>query len=333
MKKLVALLLAVLMMATLCVGYAESADEFNPKDYKIGYVTGIKGNAVIQTIMMSYFNKIDELGYDPYCYAIDGNDVAQLVTTGISALANDLDALIVYKDISALALYQEAERLGVPTIAIHMPVAEDSGANCMADCLGDPTEIGYKGGMALGEELVRRGVESGSIAVTIGSLNNLTQANIDGFNQAMANFPQYKVLEVVQEGTDLAAALQYEAGILQANPDVVGVWAPNGGAATTWPQTLEAAGYEKGKVVVVGHDYTLTNLEAIRSGWTYACIAQPLVEEVQLAVEIFDNYFRTGEGPAEYYNAIEADLITQENVEEYQQLVNQVSEWFATYQG
>ena len=333
MKKL-ALLMAAILLLTLCVGpaTAETA-EFNPKDYKIGYVTGIKGNAVIQTIMMSYFNKIDELGYDPYCYAIDGNDVAQLVTTGISALANDLDALIVYKDISALELYQEAERLGVPTIAIHMPVDEDSGANCMADVMGDPTYIGYTGGMALGEELVRRGIESGSIAITIGSLNNLTQANMNGFNEAMKQFPQYKVLEFVAEGTDLAGALQYESAIVQANPDLVGVWAPNGGSATTWPQTLEAAGYEKGKVVIVGHDYTLTNLEAIRSGWTYACIAQPLVEEVQIAVEIFDHYFRTGEKPEKYKVECSVELITQENVEDYQKLVDTVSEWFATYSG
>ena len=35
---------------------------------------------------------------------------------------------------------------------------------------------------------------------------DLTQANMNGFNEAMKQFPQYKILEFVAEGTDLAGA-------------------------------------------------------------------------------------------------------------------------------
>ena len=311
---------------------APPVEEYNPKTKKIGYVSGLRGNPVIQTIIMSYCNTMEELGYEPHVFTVDNNELAQIIAAGEAGLATGLDALIVYKDVSAMELYKSAEAQGVPTICIHFVLPENSGTGAMANILAEPYEIGRVSAKALGDELVRRNINSGSIGITMGAPAANVMENIRGFKDVMKEkYPQYKVLEEVEEGFDVAVVLQRQAAIVQSNSDLIGVYTPNGNGATHWALTLDSMGKPKGEVVVVGHDYTASNLDTIRNGQVYACIAQPLLEHVDLAVRAFDKYLRTGEKPASYTIHCNIGVITKDNVEDYQGIVEQVKVWFEKF--
>ena len=105
-----------------------------------------------------------------------------------------------------------------------------------------------------------------------------------GFEEGMKAYPDITIVAKQTANFDRAAALDVTTNLLQANPDVTGLFAENDEMALGAIQALGAkAGTD---ISVVGFDGTADGLAAIEAGTLVATIAQQPAELGRLAVEL-----------------------------------------------
>lgn len=93
-----------------------------------------------------------------------------------------------------------------------------------------------------------------------------------GFAEGIAKYPNIKVVASQTAGFDRTKGLDVAMNLLQAHPDVVGIFAENDEMALG---AVEAAGPRAGKDIhIVGFDGTAEGLDAVRAGSMDATIAQ-----------------------------------------------------------
>jgi ribose transport system substrate-binding protein len=180
----------------------------------------------------------------------------------------------------------------------------------------DPAEYASKAALAIGGLIGGKG----TVALTQGGFNPTENRVADTIRKTMSEkYPDVKVLPSEIEGFDLSAAASKAASIIQANPGLTAALSTTGGGASAWAQALRDSGR---KIFVIGMDYTRINLDLVKSGEVYAVIGQPLWDESFGAAELLDKALRGEKLPA--WTRLEAPLITKENLEPFQKLMDKV---------
>ncbi|WP_037572938.1 sugar ABC transporter substrate-binding protein [Phaeacidiphilus oryzae] len=204
------------------------------------------------------------------------NDPAQQITD-INNLANQsVKGLVVAPiDSSAIAAgLDQAQRKGIPVVAVD--VAPDKGKVAMV-VRADNVAYGLKACDYLGQH-----VKSGKVVQIQGDL-----ASVNGRDRSEAfdscvkkKYPGLKVLEVPAAWQSDKAASGL-AAVLNANPDVKGIYMQAGGVylAPTL-ETLKTKGLLKpagqaGHITIISNDGIPQEFQAIRSGQIDATVSQP----------------------------------------------------------
>lgn len=194
--------------------------------------------------------------------ATQANQLADAASQGFDAVvlnATDSDAIV--------PSVQALNDAGIPVIAVDRPV---NGAEVATFVASDNIALGKLGGEALMEAI---GSE-GSVAVLRG-ISGLPSSNerFEGFNSVVDQVAGVEVVAAQVADYDRARGLDVMSNILQANPDIVGVFAENDEMALGAIQALGArAGTE---VFVVGIDGTPDGLQAVNDeGTLFATVAQ-----------------------------------------------------------
>jgi D-allose transport system substrate-binding protein len=126
----------------------------------------------------------------------------------------------------------------------------------------------------------------GKVAVIEGKAGNPTgQDRHDGFVATIEAAGNFTVAASQPADWDRARALNAAADILQANPDIVGIYACNDTMALGVVEAVKAGG-KAGQVVVIGTDAIPQALEAIRSGDLAGTVAQYPAEEARIATSL-----------------------------------------------
>lgn len=193
------------------------------------------------------------------------NQLADAVSQGFDAVllnATDSDALT--PSVEALAA------AGIPVVLVDRFV---NNATYKTYVASDNVELGRLGGQALAEAVGGKG----EVAVLRG-ISGLPSSNerFQGFNDAMKQFPDIKVVAAQGAEYDRAKGMDVMSNILQANPNIVGVFAENDEMALGAVQALGSAAGKS--VFVVGIDGTPDALDAIKTGTMYASVAQQATE-------------------------------------------------------
>lgn len=197
--------------------------------------------------------------------ATQANQLADAISQGFDAVvlnATDSDAVV-----PAVEALNEAD---IPVIAVDRAV---NGAEVETYVASDNVQLGQLGGEALIEAI---GGE-GSVAVLRG-ISGLPSSNerFEGFNNAVDAAGGVEVVSAQVADYDRARGLDVMSNILQAEPDIVGVFAENDEMALGAIQALgERAGTD---VFVVGIDGTPDALTAIEDGSMFATVAQQAAE-------------------------------------------------------
>jgi len=170
------------------------------------------------------------------------------------------------------------------------------------------------GGKQAAMELAKSMNEKGSIIVLQGVAG--TSASRDrgaGFTEGLKAFPGIKVVAKQTANFDRATALDVATNLLQAHPEVTGVFAENDEMALG---AIQALGAKAGtSVKVVGFDGTTDGLTAIKEGKLVATIAQQPAKLGQLAVELAAKAIK-GE-KVEATVPVEVVSVTKTNVGDY----------------
>jgi ribose transport system substrate-binding protein len=144
---------------------------------------------------------------------------------------------------------------------------------------------------------------------------NVAQDRSKGFEDEMAaKYPNIKIVAKQPADFDRAKALNVMTNLLQANPDVNGVYAANDEMAMGVLSALKARNLN-GKVMLVGNDGIKDALDAVTAGDMYATFAEsPFNEGVQVA-DIAGNILNGKNPPPQ--TILEGQLVDKTNVAQY----------------
>ena len=294
MKKLVALVLAVVMLSCCAISLAETVDYANFKidpaqipqeklDTTLYLAVSVRGleNPYIATInegMKLFAKYLDSIGQKYEMQVLDSQgDSAKEVENMRQFAAKANGNAIAYadpnEDTIAYSLAEGmAESGGFLGTAWNKPAdvgPADLTPNWVIHTSPDNVVNGYNISKALFDSMGGKG----KIFVCQGLLGN-TAANdrYAGLQQALKEYPEIVVAhdDTANWNTDEALAL-VETWLTQ-DADVGGVWCANDNMATGALQALDNAGL-KGKVGVVGIDANTDIVEAVRDGFVTATVS------------------------------------------------------------
>lgn len=143
---------------------------------------------------------------------------------------------------------------------------------------------------------------------------NVAQGRSQGFEAAIAKYPGIQIVAKQPANFDRSQALNVMTNILQAHPNISGVYAANDEMAMGVLAALKAVGKE-GKVVVVGNDGIKDALVAITKGDMYATNAESPFEEGVKVAQIAGDILNGKTVPPA--TTLEGQLVTKANVNQY----------------
>ncbi|WP_065964514.1 substrate-binding domain-containing protein [Curtobacterium sp. UCD-KPL2560] len=207
------------------------------------------------------------------------NDSAQQANQLQTASAGSTKAVIVNPvDSDAVGSSVKAlNKADIPVVAVDRTV---NGADVDSFIASD----NVAGGEQAAEDLAKAIGEKGTILVLQGQAG--TSASRDrgeGFAEGLKKFPNITVVGSQTANFDRATALDVTTNLLQAHPDVNGIFAENDEMALG---AIKALGSKAGSSVkVVGFDGEADGIEAIENGTLAATVAQQPAKLGALAVE------------------------------------------------
>jgi len=181
---------------------------------------------------------------------------------------------------------QQAQEAGIPVIAFDSGVESDI-----------PVTTAATDNKAAAAEAAKQMVElvggSGKIALVVHDQTSVTGIDRrDGFvDYIEENAPDIEIVDIQYGGGDQLKSTDLAKAILQANPDLKGIYGSNEGSAIGVVNAVTELGLE-GKLTVIGFDSGQAQIDAINDGLMAGAITQNPVgigyETVKAAVEALD---------------------------------------------
>jgi ribose transport system permease protein len=197
-----------------------------------------------------------------------------------------------------------ANKADIPVVGVDRGVNKADTAALVAS---DNVEGGRLGARALAEKLGGKG----KIVILQGQAGtSASRERGAGFAAGLKEFPGIEVVAKQPADFDRTKGLDVMTNLLQAHPDIDGVFAENDEMALG---AIKALGSKAGKSVqVVGFDGTPDGLKAVESGTLFASVAQQPKELGRIAVQ---NALRAADGEkAEEMVKVPVKVVTKENV-------------------
>jgi ribose transport system substrate-binding protein len=309
MRTRATMLLAMLLLAVLATALAAGCQRGGGEGggARIGLSVSTLNNPFFVTLRDGAQSAADEAGAELIVSdaqndtAQQQDDIQNFVTQQVNViLVNPVDSDAVVPAIEA------ANQANIPVIALDRGA---SGGELATTIASDNVQ----GGNLAGEELIRL-VGSGSVAQLEGTPGaDPARDRGQGFQDAIDAQSAVEVVASQSANFDRAEGLNVAENILQANPDIAGIFAQNDEMALGAVQALgDSVGDE---VKIVGFDAIEDALSAIQDGTINATVAQQPAEIGSLGVE---NAIRVINGESVEENIpVEVQLVTPENVSEF----------------
>ncbi|MFG2477272.1 substrate-binding domain-containing protein [Streptomyces fagopyri] len=227
------------------------------------------------------------------------NQLQNFTSSGLgSIIVNPVDS-----DAAGPAV-RSANKADIPVIGVDRGVNK---ANTAALVASDNIAGGKLGAKALAEKLGGQG----KIVILQGLAGtSASRERGAGFAEGLKAYPGIKVVAQQPADFDRTKGLDVMTNLLQAHPDVQGVFAENDEMALG---AIKALGSKAGKSVsVIGFDGTPDGLKAVKNGTLYASVAQQPTELGRIAVE---NALKSAEGKkVEKTVMVPVKVVTAQNV-------------------
>ncbi|MFF1651768.1 substrate-binding domain-containing protein [Streptomyces sp. NPDC058255] len=227
------------------------------------------------------------------------NQLQNFTSSGLgSIIVNPVDS-----DAAGPAV-RAANKAGIPVVGVDRGVNKADTAALVAS---DNIAGGELGAKALAEKLGGKG----KIVILQGLAGtSASRERGAGFAEGLKAYPGIQVVAQQPADFDRTKGLDVMTNLLQAHPDIQGVFAENDEMALG---AIKALGSKAGKSVsVIGFDGTPDGLTAVKAGTLYASVAQQPKELGRIAVE---NALKAAEGKkVEKTVKVPVKVVTKENV-------------------
>lgn len=301
------LMIAALLVLTL--GGCSPGKNQQPK--KIAIVVSTLNNPWFVFLAETAAKKAKELGYQSKIFdsqnntALESDHFENAIASGYNAiLFNPTDAA------GSVANVNKAKAAGVPVFCMDREInSKDAAAS---QILSDS----YSACIDLGKLFVSALHQKGKYAELLGIVSdNNTWNRSKGFHSVVDNYPDLKMVAQQSADFDRNKAMEVMESILQAHPDIDGVFCGNDAMALGAYQAMLAAGKAE-KVKVYGFDGADDAITSIKEGKLKATAMQFPKVIAEMAATDADQYFK-GKTDFPKKLTIPVDVVTSENVNKF----------------
>ena len=255
--------------------------------------------------------KAKELGYETKIFdsqnntALESDHFENALVSGYQAIlfnSTDADGSIVN--------VQKAKSAGVPVFCMDREVNSTDAAT--SQILSDS----YSGSVAVGKYFVQQLNKKGEYVELLGLVgDNNTWARSKGFHSVADNYPNIKMVAQQSADFDRNKAMEVMESMLQAHPNINGVFCGNDAMAMGAYQALAGAG-KANQVQVFGFDGADDVIAAIKAGKIAATGMQFPKVMAQKAAVFADEYLK-GKRDFAQKIPVAVELVTKANIEDY----------------
>ena len=238
-------------------------------EYDLAFVQGVAGDEFYITMQCGIEEAAAELGARVTTQGAQEFDPTLQTPIVDSVVAAAPDALLIAPtDVTAMRRpIQAAIDAGIEVVLVDTTLEDPSGvvSQIASDNIG--------GGAAAFDAIEAANPDGGKVLI-IGVEPGIstTDARAEGFEAAVAENPAFTSLGVQYSQNQPARAAEIVTGALQADPDIVGIFAANLFAAEGAATGIRQAAVEG--ITVVGFDAGPAQVEALKEGTVQALVAQ-----------------------------------------------------------
>ncbi|MGW3424448.1 ABC transporter permease/substrate-binding protein [Streptomyces phaeochromogenes] len=300
--------LAVVLVAAIVGGLSLFNNGSSSSNPKVGLSLSTLNNPFFVQIKEGAQAEAKKLGAD-LTVTDAQNDASQQANQLQNFTSEGVDSIIVNPVDSDAAgpSVRSANKSDIPVVGVDRGVNKAETAALVAS---DNVEGGKLGAKALAEKLGGKG----KIVILQGLAGtSASRERGAGFAEGLKAYPDIDVVAKQPADFDRTKGLDVMTNLLQAHPDVQGVFAENDEMALG---AVKALGSKAGKSVqVIGFDGTPDGLKAVKEGTMYASVAQQPKELGRIAVE---NALRAADDKeVEKTVKVPVKVVTSKNVDEF----------------
>lgn len=255
--------------------------------------------------------KMAELGVKAEFLGPEKSDAAKQVAIFESVVARKPAAIAVSPNDpnTVMESISKAMAAGIPVITWD---ADAPGSERLLYIGTDNVAAGRTAGETLAELIGGKG----KVAILHGALTALNaQQRVQGFEEALANYPDIEIVAVEPTEDDPALALSKAEALLQAYPDLAAFYGVTGVGVPGAAGAVKGANL-CGKVAVVGFDVVPQGIEGMRDGCVQALISQRPFGMTAQALEIMIS-LAAGNPPTSTNVDTGVEVVTPEGLETF----------------
>jgi ABC-type sugar transport system substrate-binding protein len=290
---------------------AVTADE----NYRLLAVVKTLSNEYWQTMERGYQEAAAEKGVTIDVISVPTEqDTEQQLNQVQTALAQGYQAIMVspITPTNLIPALIQATEAGIPIINVDEKVdpaaAEEAGVVLTSVIASDNRDAGARAAQWMIENIP----DGGQVAIIEGKAGN--QSGLDrkeGFQAAIEAAGNFEIVASQPADWDGPKALDVTTNILQANPDLVGIYAANDTMALGAVEAVRAAG-KLDQVAILGTDAVPAALAAVQAGDLEGTVAQFPAEAAKIATSLA--ILAIQGTPVEGFIPSPIELITADNV-------------------
>ena len=255
--------------------------------------------------------KATALGYDAKIFdsqnntSTEGDNFDNIIVAGYDAiLFNSTDAN------GSVANVMKAKAAKIPVFCMDREINATNAAT--SQILSDS----YSGAVAIGVDFTKQLNKKGNYVELLGLVgDNNTWARSKGFHSVTDNYPGLKMVAQQSADFDRNKAMEVMESILQAHPDIDGVFCGNDAMAMGAYQALASAG-KKEKVKVFGFDGAEDVITSISKNEVAATGMQFPKVMAETAAQFADEYIK-GKRDFPKKIPVAVELVIKENINDY----------------
>ncbi len=306
MKKIIPFLLLLTLASTACKNTTEKK-----KSGKIAVVVSTLNNPWFVFLAETAAAKAKALGYEAKIFdsqnntALESDHFENIVVAGFDAiLFNSTDAD------GSVANVMKAKEAGIPVFCMDREINSLNAAT--SQILSDS----YSGAVSIGKYFTQTLNKKGNYVEILGLVgDNNTWARSKGFHSVVDNYKGFKMVAQQSADFDQNKAMEVMESILQAHPNIDGVFCGNDGMALGAYQALLAAG-KADKVKVFGFDGAEDVITSIGANKVAATGMQFPKVMAETAAQYADEYIK-GRRDFPQKVPVAVELVTAKNINDY----------------
>lgn len=301
-------------------GNSIAAPKFDPANKKLAIALYQKDHPTLRVARAGFLNMIQQMGYQAEVVAIPDEDNDAYYEICRSLTRQDVAGVLVWLHVPrAIACLKEA---GIPVVCLHSVTRQTPTTGWRACVTPDPQKIAESVADFFAARL--RG-KQGRLSISQSASNLLEDSITAALIRLLGErCPEITVTQDLYFAYHTSDTVRMVTQFMEKTPDLLGAFSTAGLAAITWATAKKTLG--RSDMVVVGTDYDADSIALINSGELDAFVAQPIYEESQQGVILLDAILR-GKG-YEQFTMLDSPLVTKENVEKYDRLLQYVKNWY-----